>query len=95
MGGGQQAPRFGAAARPTRPTRPLADTGFTASAGGVKKPPLLAVQKGDSVEHRTFGRGMVLSLTPMGNDAMVEIAFDGVGTKKLMLRKAGERMKKI
>ncbi len=95
VGGGQQAPRFGAAARPTRPTRPLADTGFTASAGGVKKPPLLAVQKGDSVEHRTFGRGMVLSLTPMGNDAMVEIAFDGVGTKKLMLRKAGERMKKI
>ncbi|MCI8419913.1 MAG: UvrD-helicase domain-containing protein [Oscillospiraceae bacterium] len=96
-GGGGQTPvsRYGPAARTARPARPLRDTGFTASAGGVKSSPLPSIQKGDSVEHRTFGRGMVLAVTPMGNDAMVEIAFDGVGTKKLMLRAAGARIKKL
>ena len=39
---------------------------------------------GDSVIHKTFGEGMVLSLTPMGNDTLVEVAFEKVGTKKLM-----------
>ena len=61
----------------------------------MKSSPLPSIQKGDSVEHRTFGRGMVLAVTPMGNDAMVEIAFDGVGTKTLMLRAAGARIKKL
>ena len=31
-----------------------------------------------------FGTGMVLTATPMGNDTMLEIAFDKVGTKTLM-----------
>ena len=31
----------------------------------------------------------------MGNDALVEVAFDGVGTKKLMLRAAGSHLKKV
>lgn len=39
---------------------------------------------GDSVCHKTFGHGMVLSVTPMGNDMLLEIAFDSIGTKKLM-----------
>jgi DNA helicase-2/ATP-dependent DNA helicase PcrA len=39
---------------------------------------------GDRVCHRTFGEGTVLSVTPMANDAMLEIGFDQVGTKKLM-----------
>ncbi len=39
---------------------------------------------GERVKHKTFGEGMVLSLTPMGNDTLVEVAFDSVGTKKLM-----------
>ncbi len=39
---------------------------------------------GMSVEHKTFGRGLVTAVTPMGNDSMLEIAFDTVGTKKLM-----------
>lgn len=39
---------------------------------------------GDRVFHKIFGEGMVLSLTPMGNDILVEIAFDKVGTKKIM-----------
>ncbi|MGW8114623.1 ATP-dependent helicase [Caproicibacterium sp. NSD3] len=39
---------------------------------------------GDSVCHKTFGHGMVLSVAPMGNDVLLEIAFDSIGTKKLM-----------
>ena len=32
-----------------------------------------------------FGDGMVLSVRPMGGDALVEVAFDKIGTKQLML----------
>ncbi len=39
---------------------------------------------GDTVVHKTFGTGMVISAKPMGNDTMLEIAFSKVGTKRLM-----------
>ena len=39
---------------------------------------------GMRVEHKTFGVGMITGVTPMGNDAMLEIAFENVGTKKIM-----------
>ena len=39
---------------------------------------------GDRVAHRIFGEGLVVGSTPMGNDCLLEIAFDTVGTKKLM-----------
>ncbi|MCD7761535.1 MAG: UvrD-helicase domain-containing protein [Clostridiales bacterium] len=51
-------------------------------------------KKGEMVEHTAFGRGMIISITPMGGDALVEIAFDNVGTKRLMLRSAAQHMKK-
>lgn len=41
---------------------------------------------GDSVRHPAFGPGLVLSVKPMGNDVLLEIAFDTVGTKKLMAK---------
>lgn len=39
---------------------------------------------GDQVRHVTFGIGMILSSKPMGGDTLYEIAFEKVGTKKLM-----------
>lgn len=39
---------------------------------------------GDVVSHFTFGRGVILSVREMGADILYEIAFDSVGTKKLM-----------
>ena len=39
---------------------------------------------GDTVLHSTFGPGLILSAKPIGNDTLLEIAFDNVGTKKLM-----------
>ena len=47
------------------------------------------------VSHKAFGRGMVLTVTPMGGDALLEIAFDNVGTKKLMLKSAAQYMEKL
>ena len=38
---------------------------------------------GDMVQHKTFGKGLVISATPMGNDVLLGIAFEQ-GTKKLM-----------
>nr|WP_319488459.1 UvrD-helicase domain-containing protein [uncultured Caproiciproducens sp.] len=48
------------------------------------EPPAVQLKAGDSVTHKTFGTGMVLSASPMGNDTLLEIAFDNAGTKKLM-----------
>ena len=46
------------------------------------------------VVHKAFGKGMILSVTPVGGDALMEIAFDNVGTKKLMLKSASQYMEK-
>ena len=39
---------------------------------------------GEKVKHNIFGEGTILSVKKMANDAMLEIAFDKVGTKKIM-----------
>ena len=55
----------------------------------------LELNKGDMVMHAAFGRGMVLSVMKMGGDALLEIAFDDIGTKKLMAKTASAHMKKL
>ena len=39
---------------------------------------------GDTVKHKAFGTGVVLDAKPMGNDTLLEIAFEKAGTKKVM-----------
>ncbi len=39
---------------------------------------------GDTILHKSYGEGIVLSAKPMGNDTMLEIAFTNSGTKKIM-----------
>lgn len=39
---------------------------------------------GQRVKHKVFGEGMVISAIPMGNDTLLEVAFDTKGTKKIM-----------
>ncbi len=55
----------------------------------------LELNKGDMVQHTAFGRGMVLSVVKMGGDALLEIAFDQIGTKKLMAKTASAHMKRL
>ncbi len=57
--------------------------------------PMLELQQGDMVQHASFGRGMVLTVTKMGGDALLEIAFDDIGTKKLLAKTASAYMKKL
>ena len=57
--------------------------------------PVIELNKGDMVEHTAFGRGMVLSVIKMGGDALLEIAFDQMGTKKLMAKTATAHMKRL
>ena len=73
---------------PQRPLQSLRKNAAPAAA-------LLQLQQGDMVEHTAFGKGMVLSVRPMGGDALVEVAFDNVGKKKLMLKSAGAHMRKL
>ena len=68
---------------------------FLASAPAAQSTPKLELNKGDMVNHTAFGRGMVLSVMKMGGDALLEIAFDDIGTKKLMANTASAHMKKL
>ena len=76
--------------RPQR-SNPIRPVVMPASA----KAPLPQFQKGEMVEHKSFGTGLIVSMTPMGGDFLVEIAFDNVGTKRLMLKAASRLMKKL
>ena len=61
----------------------------------AQKSTYLELNKGDMVQHTAFGRGMVLSVIKMGGDALLEIAFDDIGTKKLMAKAASAHMKRL
>ena len=65
------------------------------TAAPAAKSTMLELNKGDMVRHAAFGRGMVLSVMKMGGDALLEIAFDDIGTKKLMAKTASVHMKKL
>ena len=43
-----------------------------------------AYEAGERVSHMIFGEGTIISATPASNDYMLEIAFDKVGTKRIM-----------
>ena len=95
-GGYQTAPvsavnHFQSAPRQSRQSFSSAYSTATISDGS--KTTYLELNKGDLVQHTAFGRGMVLSVIKMGGDALLEIAFDQVGTKKLMAKTASAHMK--
>ncbi|MBR7101020.1 MAG: UvrD-helicase domain-containing protein [Clostridia bacterium] len=50
---------------------------------------------GDRINHTTFGEGTILTVTKTNSDNLYEIAFDRVGTKKLMASYASRLMKKL
>ena len=64
-------------------------------ANSAPSAPLPDYNKGDMVMHAAFGRGLILSVVKMGGDALLEVAFDDIGTKKLMAKAAGAHMKKL
>ena len=88
------------AGRSARPATASGQTRRAASpapsyAGSAAPAPALQLAKGDQVRHRAFGLGMVLSAQKVGGDVLLEIAFDQVGTKRLMLKSAASHMEKV
>ena len=76
-------------------TKPAAKPTYKPAAAAAPKSVTLELNKGDMVQHTAFGKGMVLSVMKMGGDALLEIAFDQIGTKKLMAKTASAHMKKL
>lgn len=67
--------------------------GFSASSGfsgaGAKKPAAAqSYSVGETVKHKAYGTGVILGMQKMANDTMLEIAFEKVGTKKIMVNYA-------
>ena len=72
----------------------VVNRGFSKTAGGAKSSAALPdFKSGDTVEHKAFGTGVISTIRPMGNDMLLEVVFQKVGTKKLMARMAN--LKKI
>ena len=77
-----------------KPKAPVSAAATRPAAAG-NAAPLLKLSAGDRVNHKTFGDGTVGSVLAMGNDALIEVSFDGSGKKKLMLKTAGVHMTKL
>ena len=91
----------GFSARPYRSesaaaSRPAAPRPRPAYSPAPPKPaaPPQSFAVGDKVRHKAFGAGVIAKMTPMGGDHLVEIQFEKVGVKKLMLRAAAQHMTK-
>lgn len=41
----------------------------------------MTLKVGDTVKHAVFGQGILLSIQPVGNDSLLEVAFEEKGTK--------------
>ena len=78
-------------------SRPVSTGGYSLRTAFQQTPqkPCPEYRVGELVEHNTFGRGLILTVHPMGGDALLEVAFDQVGTKKLMAKTASNFMKKL
>ena len=60
----------------------------------LSAPGAASFAKGDTVVHKVFGRGVITGVSPAGGDALLEIAFDGEGTKRMLQKSASRYMAK-
>lgn len=67
---------------PSQPTYKAPAVGVPTVGGAVQK--AQSFKAGDIVDHKVFGRGKVLKVTPVAGDNIVEIHFDTAGVKKTM-----------
>ena len=80
--------------RQKRAPEPKAHAVAAPAAPKPKAPQAAAFAVGDRVLHKAFGPGTLVKTTPMGGDYLIEIDFDQIGSKKLMLRAAALHMTK-
>ncbi len=65
--------------------KPVRNSGIRKHPPSVGNPDL-HFSAGEKIHDKIFGEGEILRAEPMGNDYLLEIAFEQVGTKKLMAR---------
>ena len=58
-----------------------------------EKTPVKQYVEGERIRHNIFGEGKIIKATAMGNDTMVEVAFDSGSNKKIMANFA--KLKKL
>ena len=80
--------------RQKRAPEPKAHAVAAPAAPKPKAPQAAAFAVGDRVLHKALGPGTLVKMTPMGGDYLIEIDFDQIGSKKLMLRAAALHMTK-
>lgn len=87
-GGASHGSGAGGASRSARQRASVGGGFSTVQAGSAASVPRTAgsgaYRPGDLVEHKVFGRGEVLKVTPVAGDTIVEIRFDTAGVKKTM-----------
>ena len=89
----QQKRWTGSSSGPELASGTIRASGLSAVSGTAAPKSAAPLHPGDTVSHKIFGKGTVLSASPMANDLLVEVSFDKVGTKKLMANFA--KLKKI
>ncbi|MBR4727670.1 MAG: UvrD-helicase domain-containing protein [Clostridia bacterium] len=77
-----RSPFAASAPQPARP-QPVS-RGFSTGAPKPIQRNTATFHVGDTVLHKAYGEGVILSARPMGNDTLLEIAFTNAGTKKIM-----------
>ncbi len=83
--------------RPRKKTTSAFSSSFTSTAGKDAAAPSAAcnLSPGDKISHKAFKEGLVISANPVGGDVLLEIAFDSVGTKRLLYKTASKFITKI
>ena len=69
---------------PKKKTFPISET-----------PSLPELSVGQRIRHKAFGEGTLVRMTPMGGDHLIEISFDNIGNKKLMLKAAARYLESL
>jgi DNA helicase-2/ATP-dependent DNA helicase PcrA len=85
------APSSNSSASPVKQERRIPNTRIEPAQGQEQLPEL---RKGDSIEHKAFGRGVITDISKAGGDELLEIAFDDTGTKRMLLKFASRYIRK-
>ncbi len=78
-----------------RPQTSSFSSSIASSASASAPAPSMSFSIGDRVHHKAFKDGLVVSASPVGNDILLEIAFDSVGTKRLLFKTAAKFLSKL
>jgi len=68
---------------------PLADAAAYMAPKPAQKAASVHFSVGDKVEHPKFGIGRILMAEPVAGDAILQVEFKGVGTKRMLAKMAG------